>query len=74
MPQKMFVQGMTNLQLADECECRDVLTTVGDLDQLALEVADVRFEAITLPHLDGEEVMIVFLGLLAGCVLGEECF
>ena len=52
-------------------ECRDVLTAVGDLGQLALEVADVRFEAITLPHLDREEVMAVFLGLLEGCVLGE---
>ena len=62
------------MQPTDKCECRDVLTVVGDLDQLALEVADVGFEIVTLSHLDGEKVMIVSLRLPARCVLGEERF
>ena len=72
--QKMFVQGVRDLQLTDERECRDVHTIVGDLDQLTLEESDVGFGAITLPHLDGEEVMVILLGLPVRCVLGEECF
>ena len=36
------------MQSADECECKDVLTTAGDLGELALKVADVRFKVITL--------------------------
>ena len=39
----------------------DILITVGDLDRLALKVADVGFEAVALPHLDGEEMMVVLL-------------
>ena len=57
MLQKMFVQELRDLQLAEECECRDVLTAVGDLGQLALEVADVRFEVVTLSHLDDEKMV-----------------
>jgi len=52
----VFVQGVGDLQLADECECRDVLTTVGDLGELALKEAGVRFEAVALPHLDEKEM------------------
>ena len=70
----MFVQGVTDLQLADECECRDVLTTVVDLGQLALKVTDARFEVVALPHLDGEKMVVVPLSLLARCVLVEEFF
>ena len=33
--------------------------------QLALEVTDVGFEAVALPHFDGEKVVIILLGLLA---------
>ena len=51
--QKMFVHEVKDLQPADEREYRDVLTVVRDLGQLALKVADVRFEAATLPHLVG---------------------
>ena len=31
------------------------------LGELVLEVADVGLEAVTLPHFDGEEVVIFFL-------------
>ena len=51
-----------------------VLTLVGDLGQLVLEVANVRFEVVTLPHLDGEKVVVVPLGLPARRVLGEKYF
>jgi len=68
----MFVQGVRDLQSADECECRDVLT--GDLGELALEVADARFEAVALPHLNGEKVVVVLLSFSARCVLREERF
>ena len=40
---------------------------------MALEEADVGFEAVVLPHLSDEEVMVV-LGLPVRCVLGEERF
>ena len=49
----MFIQGVRELQPADECECKDVLTAVEDLSQLALEVVNVEFEVVVLPHLDG---------------------
>jgi len=70
----MFVHGVRDLQPVNECECRDILTAVGDLSQLVLQVADVGFEAISLPHHDIEKVVIVPLTLLARCVLGEERF
>ena len=62
------------MQPADECEYKDVLIAVGDFGKLALKVADVGLEAITLPHPDGEEVMVVLLGLPARGILGEERF
>ena len=49
---------------------RRLLTAVVDLGQLALEVVDVRFEAVALPHLDDEKMVIVSLSLPARCVLG----
>jgi len=70
----MFIQWVRDLQPADECDCKDVLTAVGDLGQLALEVANVRFKVVTLPHLDGEKVVVVPLSLPARCELGEEIF
>jgi len=33
----MFVQGVRDLQPADECQCRDILTAVEALDELALK-------------------------------------
>jgi len=69
--QEMFVQWVRDLQTDDECECKDVLTAVGDLGQLTLKVADVQFEAVVLPHLDGEKVVVVPLSLRARCVLAE---
>ena len=50
------------------------LTAARDLSQLALKVADVRFEVVTLPHLDGEKVVVIPLSLPVRCVLSEECF
>ena len=40
--------------------------------ELVLKVADVRLEAIILPHFDGEEVVVVLLGFLVRSILGEE--
>ena len=74
MLQEMFVHWVRDLQLADECECRDVLTAVGDLSQLALEVADVGFEVVALPHLDSEKIVVVRLRIPMSCVLGEKRF
>ena len=65
---------MRDLQPLDECECKDILIAVGNLGKLVLQVADVELEAITLPYLKGEEVMVVFLQLSARGVLSEECF
>jgi len=43
MLEVVFVQGLRNLQSADQYEFRDVLTAVGDLSELALEEADVPY-------------------------------
>ena len=64
---------MTDLQPADECECRDIFTAVENFSQLALKVDDVGLEAITLPHFDGEKVVVILLDLLTGGILSEEC-
>ena len=53
---------MRNLQLADEHECRDILTTIGNLGQLALKVLNVGLEVVTLPHLNDEKMVIILLG------------
>ena len=37
MLEEVLVQGARNLQLADECECRDVLIAVGYFGKLALD-------------------------------------
>jgi len=41
---------------------------------LALEEADVRFEVVGPPLLDGEKIMVVPFSLSATCTLGEEPF
>ena len=61
------------MQPVDECECKDILTVVGNFVQLALKIADVGLESITLPHLYGEDVMVVLLCLPMRGVLSEEC-
>jgi len=61
------------LQPVDECEHRYIFITIRDFSKLALK-EDVGFEAVFLPHLDGEEVMAIFLGLLARGVLGKKRF
>ena len=48
------------------------LFPVKNFGKLALEVADVELEVVTLPHLDGKEVVVVLLGLLTGGVWSEE--
>ena len=65
---------MRNLQPADERKSRDIFTAVRDLGKLALEEANVRLEAVTLPHFDGEEMMVVLLSLLARGILSEKRF
>ena len=56
-------QRVRDLQSADEHECRCIFIVVENFGKLALEVADVGFEIVTMPHFDGEEVVIVLLGL-----------
>ena len=70
----MLVQGVRNLQSVNECECRDILTTVENFGQLALEETDVGLETVTLPHFVTEKVVVLLLGLLARDVLSEEHF
>jgi len=62
------------LQPADECEYRDILTTVENFDQLALRVADIGFEVVNLSHFDSENVVVVLLDLPARGILGDERF
>jgi len=70
----MLVQRVRNLQPADECECRGILTAAGNFSQLALELNDVGLEVVTLPHFYVEDVVVVILGFLTRGVLGGECF
>ena len=58
----------------DECEYRDIFTTVGNLDKLALKVIDVGLEAIILPYFNREEGMVVLLGFPTRDILSEKCF
>ena len=74
MFQHVLVQGVRDLQLADECKCKYILTAVGNFGQLDLEVANIRLEVVTMSHLDREEVMIVLFGFSVGGVLGEKYF
>ena len=60
------------MQSADEREFRYIFTAVGNLGKLALKVADVGLEAVTLPHFNGEKVVIILLGLSVGSVLSED--
>ena len=62
------------MQPANECECKNILTTVGNIGQLDLKVAIIGLEAVALPHLDGEKVVVIPLGLLTRGILSEECF
>ena len=55
--------GDKKLAATDEREYGDVLIEIGDLGQLALKVANVRFEVVALLHLDGEEMVIFPLSL-----------
>ena len=61
-----------DLQPADECEFRCLLTTAGDLGELALKEIDVGFEVVSRPYLDGEEVVTTPLGFLVSGILCVE--
>ena len=64
---------MSDLQPADKCERRDLLTTVENSGQLALEENNVRLlEAISRSHRDRVKVVVTSLGCLARGVLREE--
>ena len=69
----MFVQKVSDLQPADKRERRYLLTSIGDLDELALEEIDVEFGAISWPLFDREEVVATPLGFLTSSILYEEC-
>ena len=64
MLQQVLAQGVRNLQPADECKYRYILTAVENLGNLALEVVDVGLEAVILLHFDYEKVVVVPLGIL----------
>jgi len=50
------------------------LPHLGNPGKLALKVTDIRLEAITLPHLNTKEVMVVLLDFLARNILSDEHF
>ena len=63
---------MSGLQPADKRKYRYFLPVAGDFGKLALEEVDIRFEAISWPYFDREEVMATPLGFLASSILREE--
>jgi len=69
--QKVFVQRMSDLQSADKCEHRYLLTAIRDLDVLALKEINVGFEAIVCPHFDREKVVVTPLSFLVSNILCE---
>jgi len=62
---QMFIQRVGNPQSADECESTDILTTVVYFWQLTLKVVNVCLKTVRGSYLDGEEVVVVLLELLA---------
>ena len=60
------------MQPTDDCEYRDILTTVEKLGQLVLEAANIGLEVVTLSYFDREKVVIVLLGFSARGVLSKE--
>ena len=62
------------MQSIDECKRKDLFTTVRYFGELDLKEVDVGFEVVSLPYLNGDEVMSILLGLLARGVLGKKCF
>ena len=65
---------MSDLKFVDEHECRYLLTIVGDLGELVLKEVNVRLEAVSQPHPDGEGVVTTPLGFLTSGILCEEGF
>ena len=74
MLQEVFVQGVSDLQSTDECERRDFFIIIRDFAKLGLKEVDVGFGTVSLPHLDGDKVMAILLGLLARGVLSKKYF
>jgi len=48
------------------------LSAVGDFGELALEEVDIKFEVISWPHFDEEEVVTSALDFLASSILCED--
>ena len=69
--QDVLVEGVSNLQPADECTGSNFLPTVGDFGELILKELryDLRF---SLPHSDREEVVVVTLSHLTRGIMGEK--
>ena len=71
MLEEVLVQGMRNLQTADEWSAETSSPQFGSLASWLWKklTYDLR---LSLCHLDGEEVIVVLLGLLAKDVLSEK--
>jgi len=63
---------VSDLQSANDRECRYLLTIVGDYGELVLKEVDVRLEVVSLPHPDGEKVVTTPLGFLVSGILCEK--
>ena len=63
---------MTDLHFANEHECTDIFTAIGNLDELVLKAANIRFEVVLLSHFDGEDAVVTLLGFPAGGIFDEE--
>ena len=70
--QEVLVQRVSDMQSTNECKCRYLLITVEDLDKMVLEEFDVRLEAVSRPHPDGEKVLTTPLGFMVSGILCEE--
>ena len=57
-----------------QCERKDLFTANREFGKLALKEVEVEFEVVSLPHLDGKEVMTILLSLMTRGILGKKCF
>ena len=72
MLQEVFVQRVSDLQLADKRERIYLFIAIEDLGKLTLTEIDVVFEAISWPHFDIEELVATPFDSLASSILCEE--
>ena len=73
MLQEILILKESHLQSTEECECRYLLTTVGDLGEMVLEEVYVGLKVISRPYFYGEKVVTTPLGFLASGILCKEC-